>query len=217
MKLFIGLLSIALVCASVACSTLAQARAPAFILRDPTVLRFETSREGNVDLVINVWERDYEVPGATASEVADNLAALRRNGTGHGPYSASTQWDLKLGLRYANEPGGCRLASASVEVAAIITMPALQDGSALDPGMGARWDAFLSALREHELSHIENEVTGGRDFQAALNELGVMETCRAVGDAANVLLESQKQQINQADATLDAETEHGARTGATFP
>ncbi len=217
MKLFVALLGILVAIASTACISLAQAKTPPYVLREPTIVRYESIPVDNVNLVINVWERDYDVPGVSVSEVGDNLAALRRNGTGHGPYSASTQWDLKLSLRYADEPAGCRIAAATVEVAAIITMPVLQNENALDPAMRARWDAFLDALRAHELQHIENEVIGGRAYQADLVALQTMESCRDVGDASNVLLANQKQRINDADASLDAETEHGALTGATFP
>ena len=216
MKPLLGLVVLALAGASMACSSLAQARSPAFVLGDPTVLRYETNREGDVDLIVNVWERDYAVDGATVSEVSDNLDALRRS-TGHGPYSANTQWDLQLGLRYASEPGACRIAGATVEVLAVVTMPTLKDGSGLSSEMRQRWDTYIDSLRAHELQHIENEVVGGRGFQSDLNALGPMESCSRVGDAANTLLDKRKQLINQADAGLDAETEHGARTGATFP
>jgi predicted secreted Zn-dependent protease len=186
------------------------------VLGEPSVLRYETDRDGVVDLVVNAWERDYAVPGATASEVSDNLDALRRR-TGHGPYSANTQWDLQLSLRYTNEPGSCRIAGVTVEVLAVLTMPGLADGSALSSQMRQRWDAYIDSLRQHELQHIENEVAGGRALQSELNALGTMSTCREVGDKANALLANRKALINQADASLDAETEHGARTGATFP
>jgi predicted secreted Zn-dependent protease len=217
MRPFFGLVALVLVVASVACSgAFAQSSAPAFVLGEPAVLRYETDRDGVVDLVTNVWERDYAVPGATASEVSDNLDALRRS-TGHGPYSANTQWDLQLSLRYANEPGSCRIAGATIEVLAVVTMPGLADGSALSSQMRQRWNTYIDSLRAHELQHIENEVAGGRALQSQLNALGTMSTCREVGDEANALLTNRKQLINQADASLDAETEHGARTGATFP
>ena len=213
----LALLALLAAALTVSCAGLSQASAPPFVLGEPKVLRFETTRAENVSLVINTWERTYAVPGASASEVGTNLAALRRAGTGHGPYSASTKWDLKLGLRYGDEPGGCRIANATVELVAVITLPALAEAAALETGELARWELFSANLKAHELEHLDNQVAGASRLQAALQALPQMETCRAIGDAANALAEAEERAINYADAALDAKTEHGALTGATFP
>jgi predicted secreted Zn-dependent protease len=142
---------------------------------------------------------------------------LRRAGSGHGPYSASTKWDLQISLRYADEPAGCRIASATVELAALITMPILEDASALDGDEIARWEGFIARLKAHELEHIANQTAGAHRLQTALIALPHFATCDAVGEAANTLVLAAEQSVIEDDGRLDAETKHGALTGATFP
>ena len=211
---FVALVASAL---TAGCAELTQAGSPPIVFSEPQVLRYETTRLENVTLVLNLWERTYAVPGATTSEVGNNLNAFRRVGSGHGPYSASSKWDIKLGLRYADELQGCRIANATVEIVGVVTLPALASPEALNDDELARWEAFMTNLRAHELQHVDNEVEGARRLQSALVELPYQETCRAVGDAANALVQIEEQAIQAADLQLDAETKHGALTGATFP
>jgi predicted secreted Zn-dependent protease len=210
---------LALLCAwlTISCAGLTQASAPPFVYGEPSVVRYETTRLDGVTLVVNIWERTYAVPGTSASEVGDNLAALRRAGTGHGPYSASTKWDLKLSLRYADEPESCAIANATVEIVAVITLPALHDAGALEPYELARWQVFIENLKAHELQHVANEIEGAKSLERDLQALPRLETCRAVGDTASAMAEDYKRAILEADTRLDAETKHGALTGATFP
>ena len=217
MKLLVALFALLSAWLCISCAGLSQASPPAPVFSEPAIVRYETARLDNVSLIVNIWERAYAVPGTSVTEVGNNLNALRRAGTGHGPYSASAKWDLKLGLRYAGDPEGCRIANATVEIVAVITLPALEDGAVLDVSDLARWQAFVASLRAHELQHIDNEIEGARGLQRDLQTLGYLETCRAIGDSANMLAESHEQAILEADARLDAETKHGALTGATFP
>ena len=211
---FVALVASAL---TVGCAELTQAVAPPINFGEPQVLRYETTRLENVTLILNLWERTYAVPGASTTEVGNNLNAFRRTGSGHGPYRASSKWDSKWGLRYADEPQGCRIANATVEIVGVVTLPALASPKALDDGELARWEAFRTNLRAHELHHVDNEVEGARRLQSALVALPYQETCRAVGDAAKALVQIEEQAILEADLRLDAETKHGALTGATFP
>jgi predicted secreted Zn-dependent protease len=184
MKRPILLLAVLVAVLSISCASLIQASPPPFVFSEPEVFRYETSRVENISLIVNVWERTYAVPGTTASEVADNLASLRRAGSGHGPYSASTKWDFQIGMRYADEPGGCRLAGATVEIIAVITLPALESPEALLAWERVRWDNFIANLEGHELEHVANEIEGARSLQSALLAMPTLETCGAVGDAA---------------------------------
>jgi predicted secreted Zn-dependent protease len=217
MKRAILLLAVLAAVLSISCAGLIQASPPPFVFSEPEVFRYETSRLDNVSLIVNVWERTYAVPGTTTSEVAENLASLRRAGSGHGPYSASTKWDFQIGMRYADEPGGCRLAAATVEIIAVITLPALESPEALLAWERVRWDNFIANLEGHELEHLANEIEGAHRLQSALLALPTLETCGAVGDAANRLVAIEERATVEADARLDAETKHGALTGATFP
>ena len=71
----------------------------------------------------------------------------------------------------------------------MITLPDLEEPGALDAGMLARWDEFLANLKAHEMQHVGNEIEGAQNLQAALIALAPRETCEAIGNAANALLE----------------------------
>lgn len=213
----LALLALACAWLVISCAGLTQASTPPFVYTEPSVFRYESTQLGQVTLVVNIWERAYIVPGTSASEVGDNLGMLRRAGTGHGPYSASTKWDFQIGLRYASEPDGCRIASATVELVALITMPGLQSPESLDYDEMARWEGFIARLKAHELEHIGNQTHGGQRLQEAIAALPSYATCGEAGEVANALTLSAEQEVLHADVRLDAETKHGALTGATFP
>jgi predicted secreted Zn-dependent protease len=120
-------------------------------------------------------------------------------------------------MRYADEPGGCRLAGATVEIIAVITLPALESPEALLAWERVRWDNFIANLEGHELEHVANEIEGAGSLQSALLAMPTLETGGAVGDAANKLVSVEERATVEADARLDAETKHGALPGATFP
>jgi predicted secreted Zn-dependent protease len=196
---------------------LVQARATEVVYSEPSVVRYSTTREATIDLVVNVWQQNYAVPGATKQEVGESLERLRGEGTEHGPYSASTQWDLQVELRYANEAWSCRILGATVEIVALVTLPALQDGSGMSPGGLAHWERYIDRLAAHEVRHVDNEIAGARDLQQALTVMPAQPSCGEVRAAVDEKLAQTKHAILEADARLDAETKHGALTGATFP
>jgi predicted secreted Zn-dependent protease len=139
-----------------------------------------------------------------------------RIGGPDGDYSAYTKWDLRWSIRHTQDATGCSLTAASIEVYAVVTLPALRDAAALDASALQRWQRYVQALREHELAHVENEVAGAEALRVALLDLESYGDCLQLGATVNALGEQQKQLILRADSRLDAETEHGALTGATF-
>jgi predicted secreted Zn-dependent protease len=198
------------------CASLAQARPPTYQTTEPEVMRYETSLQDNVGVAINVWQKTYAVPGATEAEIARNLDALRV-GRVNGEYSASTKWDLKWSMRYADEPDGCRIGAASIEIVDLVTLPSLKDAADVDAATLDTWQRYVASLTAHELQHVQNGIDAAEDLQASFLALGTLDSCGAVGVAANDLGEEHKAMIRDADARLDAETKHGALTGATFP
>ncbi len=209
------LLLVVTVCATLSCAGLARPQPPAFALSKPVVIRYDSDSDSNVTVNVHVWQREYNVPGSSLAQVRANLVALNLGG-GQGDFSAYTKWDLTWSLRYSGGNGGCSLAGASIEVDSVVTLPALADESQLSPDDLAEWQRYLDALKAHELSHVDNEVAGANAMRNTLASLDVADDCTALGSQVGALGEQQKQSIHQADDALDAKTEHGALTGATF-
>jgi predicted secreted Zn-dependent protease len=212
-----GLFALAvLVLAAISCSTLAQARRPAFVVTDPVAIQNETTQDGIVRLVTGVWRRTYEVPGTNAGEIRHNLDDLRRT-TGHEDFNAETKWDLRWSMRYsAGKDGGCHLVAVTLEYYAVVTLPALVDETSLAAEEAGNWRSFADALEEHEMGHVDREAAGAAALQQALLGLGPQSDCATLANLVTAMGEQAKTSIRVTDELYDAETEHGASQGALF-
>jgi predicted secreted Zn-dependent protease len=200
----------------VSCSTLAQARRPAFVVTDPVAIQDETTQDGVVRLVTGVWRRTYEVQGQNASEIRHNLDDLRRT-TGHEDFNAETKWDLRWSMRYsAGKDSSCHLVAVTLEYYAVITLPALVDEESLAPAELDRWRSFASALEEHEMGHVDREAAGATALQQALLGVGPQSDCTTLGNLVTAMGEQAKASIRSEDQEYDLETQHGALQGAIF-
>jgi predicted secreted Zn-dependent protease len=206
----------ALVLTATSCTDLAQAKPPAFVASEPVAIRDETSQDSIVRLQIGVWRRTYDVPGTDVREIGRNLNALRTS-AGHGDFSAQTKWDLRWSMRYQEETGACRLAVVTIEYYAVVTLPALVSESVLLEPDVARWYRFAEALEAHELAHVEREIAGAEGLRQALLALEPQPGCQTLAARVTEMGEAAKDAIRQSDDAFDAETEHGALEGATFP
>ena len=206
----------ALVLTSVSCTALAQARPPAFVVSEPIAIRDEISQDGVVRLQTGVWRRTYEVPGANVDEIAETstpsgsmpamaTSTRRRNGTCGGACVTSRK------ARYA----------ASLPSPSSITpwspLPALVDEASLSPGDLERWYRFADAIESHEMAHVEREIAGAESLRQSLLALHAEPDCQAMAARVSEMGERAKESIRRADQAFDAETEHGALEGATFP
>jgi predicted secreted Zn-dependent protease len=200
--------------ALLSCSGLAKQAPQALSFSEPLLVRYDSDKSGDISVAVHVWQRDYAVPGGSLGQVRANLELLHLGGI-DGDFSAYTKWDLRLGLQYDHgEP--CNLRNATVEVDAVVTLPGLQDRDALQGSDLAEWQRYLKALSDHEMSHVHNEVVGADALRGQLAQLGSAQDCTQLAQEITTLGDQEKESIRQADVTLDAETEHGALTGATF-
>lgn len=206
---------VAALCGALSCAGFVQPRPPALALSEPVAIRYESSRDGAITVDVHVWQREYAVPGDSVDQVRANLDVLRLGGP-TGDFSAYTEWDLRWSLRFGEHGDSCGLEGASIEVDAVVTLPGLQDASALSRDALDGWQRYVAALKDHELTHVQNEVDGANLLRDELAGVEPAADCSALGKAIAELGEQQKEWIRQADTALDAETKHGALTGATF-
>ena len=217
MSRFLGFAALcALVLMAVSCTALAQARPPAFVASEPIAIRDEVSQDGVVRLKTGVWRRTYEVPGNSVDEVDRNLNALRVN-AGHGDFNAQTKWDLRWSMRYKQEGPVCGLTAVTLEYYAVVTLPALVSEASLAPADLERWSRFAGAIEAHEMAHVEREIAGAEGLRQSLLNLPPQPDCQAMAARVSEMGEQAKESIRRGDDAFDAETEHGALEGATFP
>lgn len=99
-----------------------------------------------------VVERTYAVEGSTGRAL---YASIGRNGPrlrgGASNAIARTDFDLRWGRDYRPDGNACVLAAARPFLTVTYTLP--KPAHALPPGVAARWDTFIAAIRAHEAVH----------------------------------------------------------------
>jgi predicted secreted Zn-dependent protease len=199
-----------------------QAAGPGRPPAPDVVLLSEETRGGRVVLVESVTRRSYSVEGATAQELRAALDALGplagRAGAsgGAGRYDGLTDWSLRWSYRYQRAGGSCSLASATVTLDIVVSLP-VPRGAGLPPQLADRWQAYAMALESHEAGHVERERTLAAMFVTDLEETPAGPDCAELGGRLNALGESYIERIRLSDASYDAETNHGVSQGASFP
>jgi predicted secreted Zn-dependent protease len=206
----------ALVLTAVSCTTLAQARPPAFVASEPIAVRDEVSQDGVVRLKTGVWRRTYEVSGTNVDEIDRNLDALRVN-AGHGDFNAQTKWDLRWSMRYKQDGPLCGLTAVALEYYPVVTLPALVSEGSLAAKDLERWYRFADAIEAHEMAHVEREIAGAEGLRQSLLGLPPQRDCQVLAACVSEMGEQAKESIRRDDSAFDAETELGALEGATFP
>lgn len=186
------------------------------------VLLSERTQAARVLLVESVTRRSYSVAGATAPELRaalDTLGPLAGRlaaSGGAGRYDGLTDWSLRWAYRYQRAGGSCSLASATVTLDIVVSMPQHR-GAAMPPQLSDRWQAYAMALESHEAGHVERERTLAAMLVTDLEEAPAGPDCAELGSRLNALGESYIERIRLSDASYDAETNHGVSQGAFFP
>ena len=150
----------------------------------------------------------YDISGATADEMRTQLNALRPTANDGSKGDAVTTWYVQWYW-----PGygtsSCDLAAATVSYDIKVAFPHWVQPANPDPGLVARWTTYTNTLATHEEGHVDYVVDNYQSVAAAIKGA----TCATADAAAQTALRP----IRQHDLDYDADTDHGATQGATFP
>jgi predicted secreted Zn-dependent protease len=94
----------------------------------------------------------YAVDGSSPGEVRaalDRLGPVAEDGR---QYDALTSWSLTWSFSFNQRKDSCSLASATIEVRSVVTLPELVSES-LDARARRRWDSYLAALARNASSN----------------------------------------------------------------
>jgi len=186
------------------------------------VLLSERTQVARVLLVESVTRHSYSVDGATAPELRAALDALgplagrAAASGGAGRYDGLTDWSLRWAYRYQRGGGSCSLASATVTLDIVVSLPQ-HLGAGLPAPLADRWLAYTMALESHEAGHVVRERALAAMFVTDLEDAPAGPDCAELGSRLNALGESYIERIRLSDASYDAETNHGVSQGAFFP
>jgi len=150
-------------------------------------------------------------PGAPLFASLMRATPIREAGK---PYLGHTAWHITWDLRWRRSSDGrCTLEHIRTQLKATITLPqkAPDDSRAV-----AAFPRFVSALREHEMGHVDIAREAARAIDDRIWKLPTMPNCGALETAANNLGQRVLNQARQQGLEFDRRTGHGRSDGAVL-
>jgi predicted secreted Zn-dependent protease len=133
-----------------------------------------------------------------------------------GGHVGHTDWNLSYTFRSRGAPGGgCAVASVTTKLDLKVRMPRWTPRAGSSPDLESRWGRYVSALRTHELGHVQN----ARDIEGAFRHTASglsASDCGALDASLRSSFSALIKQANQRDVDYDAQTRHGATQGAYY-
>ena len=150
-----------------------------------------------------------DIPGDTVEAISAALEASADRPPWGGSSYANTRWDIDWRWQSSGDGPACRIRTASVSFAAVITLPRLADPAALDPELRARWDRFQTAIEAHEARHARMAWA----TLPAVRRAVLASSCRGAGRAGRAVTRA----LEREQQAYDDRTRYGAAEGAHFP
>ena len=147
--------------------------------------------------------------GEALWQALDRASPIREKGQ---VFRGDTRWEVLWDLRWEQAPNGrCALSSVQTRLRATITLPQL--GSGWDASSRARFVRYVTALRRHELGHVDTGREAARAIDRQLSAFPAMPSCDALKHAANAAGFELLEQARLRDQAYDRQTAHGRSEG----
>ncbi len=151
--------------------------------------------------------------GEALWQALDRASPIREKGQ---VFRGDTRWQVLWSLRWEQSPSGrCALSRVQTSLRATITLPQL-DGK-WDASSRARFIRYVTALRQHELGHVDSAREAARAIDRRLSAFPAMPSCHALEQAANAAGFELLEQARQRDLAYDQRTAHGRSEGVILP
>ena len=160
----------------------------------------------------------YSVDGLTAPQIRNALersTPVRHDGN---LFDAYTRWDVQWRFNWTFDGKGvCRITTVSTTVRIHQTLPRLQANRERPPDVTKHWNRYLTALTAHEEGHIALAIDAAREIERQLAQLPERPSCKQLESDANDRARQIISRYTRLEDQFDAESDHGARSGARFP
>ena len=151
--------------------------------------------------------------GEALWQALDRTSPIREKGQ---VFRGDTRWQVRWDLRWKQGTGGrCALTRVRTTLQATITLPQIDD--AWSASTRARFVRYLTALRQHELGHVDSAREAARAIDRRLSAFPAMPSCHALEQAANAAGFELLEQARQRDLAYDQRTAHGRTEGVVLP
>ncbi len=146
-------------------------------------------------------------------QALDRASPIRHQGK---VFRGDTRWQVVWDLRWAKSSSGrCALTRVQTKLSATITLPQISGG--WDAGARARFVRYVSALRQHELGHVDFAREAAHAIDRRLSAFPAMPSCQALEQAANAAGFALLQEARQRDLAYDLKIGHGRSEGVVLP
>src|SRR5579884_927583 len=160
-------------------------------------------RAAPLAVTVAARERYYDIAGATAAALRDQIRRFGPADDSGARRDALTVWELEWAYRPAPARDGCALREVRVTLTLTVTLPRWTPPAAAPADLRAAWRTYLERVRVHEAGHAALAAVHGPTCDAARAEATrTAERIVAAGRARN--------------RAYDVETRHGQTQGVVL-
>lgn len=172
-------------------------------------------RDLSAGLEIDLTYSYYDVHGRTLEDIH---ASLVDGGPETGGETFYAVTGVETGFRYRQVQQGpiCRLEDVGVQAQVIMRLPQWNGREQASSSVRHAWDRFFDHLTLHEAEHYRIIELGVRKVYTSLLDLRA-HSCNVLDSQAKLLVQSISDDLSAQNASLDLDTDHGAKDGAVWP
>lgn len=158
-----------------------------------------------IQLAVSTATRYYTVTGRTTAEIFDSID---RNGPrddkgvkGSGLTAAS--WGYRW--QPQNSPDGCVIASMTISLDIVVTLPRHDQAGGLPFAIQANWQKFADSVAKHEQTHVDIDKAGASTIREKMLALRPAANCDALSRQVEALWNAEQRAIENAQAKFHAD------------
>lgn len=175
-------------------------------------LKPRTAEASQPGLQTSLATKTYSIISHDIYDVHNQLVSCSPIIEGGHRYAASTDYSLAWSFAYQPQGDGlCTISKASVAINVLQIYPNWQPPVAEHK----QWDRFVTQLKSHEDGHARLDLAAATDILNNLNHFPVTD-CATIEATANKAAYTRLAALDQANASYDRQTGHGASQGATL-
>src|SRR5579884_874483 len=172
-------------------------------------------RAAPLAVTVAARERYYDIAGATAAALRDQIRRFGPADDSGARRDALTVWELEWAYRPAPARDGCALREVRVTLTLTVTLPRWTPPAAAPADLRAAWRTYLERVRVHEAGHGAIAEAAARELLAALAAVHG-PTCDAARAEATRTAERIVAAGRARNRAYDVETRHGQTQGVVL-
>ncbi len=174
----------------------------------PVISGTTTSQNLSSDRIVLATNSSTKYYNVTGTTTVDIFASIDRNGPrndknekGSGLTAAS--WAYRW--QPQNSPDGCIIASMTITLDIIVTLPKHVAESTLSASLASKWNQFETSVDRHEQTHVDINLAGAKTIREKMTAIRSAANCDTLSKQVDALWTSEQQTIENAQNTFHAQ------------